>query len=428
MKNIIFNNKKYIVFNDSEKINFDDLKDEDKSFLLDKKLIIFESFTTGKIKFVGNVMTPSTNFFSLPKNIAITENSIKIISKILLEYKNLKRNNTILFTNQSFSISKKGEIKSEEYYFNKLLKYFLDFITYEFYYKKERKIIHTTDILKGEILPFETQMNEEELGPGITYRVKDLDETKFGDIYYSTLKDLADKYASDKENTKIENMLKYLKSRDYNIKYSDINDDEKLKEIKKTIVNDIHQPIKKILIALYEKENLENLSTINVFYSSNFAYVWEHFMQKVLKHSSNFEEHFGKKIKPVKYKIHENVQDDPEFEGYKDIKPDIFSKNDNKLFIGDAKYYNKLDSNYSKEQFEYNIAFENKYPMIIFAPSNETKYYTKKTQNYKGDIFELLIIQISVEDVIKDILNKTTITLDKIYNILPKHTKRQFIF
>jgi len=426
MKNISYNNKEYIVFNDSEIIDLESLDKNDKDFLIKESLIKFKSFTEASISFVGEVLTPSTNFLTLPKNLSISDKTINITLKMLSEFKSLKRDNKTLFTNKSFSPNKNGELKSEQFYFNKLLKFFLDYITYEFYYDKERKHIHSTHKLNGYVQPMKTNLNNEQFGPGVTYKVKNKEETIFGNIYYSTLKDLSEKYASDRESKQIKDMLEYLNEEDYTIKYTDISDEDRLKEILKTEVDDIHQPIKKTLIDYYENKNITDITSIYAFYSSKFQYVWEFFTQKVLKHSNDFEKHFGKMVKPARYKVYEEyIQDEPE---YKNIRPDIFSKNGNKLFIGDAKYYNKITSDYDKEQYQYNIAFENKYPMIIFAPSIETKYYTKYTQKYRDEVFELLIFKISVSDVILDVLNKTTITLDKIYNILPQHTKRQFIF
>lgn len=423
MKKIEYKNKAYIVVNDSESIDFKDFENQsDKDFLIKEKLIIEQRFSEKIfISFVGEIITPSNNYLSLPKKVEISEETIEITLKMLSEYKNLKKEGNSLFTNKSFSPSSDGKLDSEQFYYNKLLSYFLDFITYEFYYAKKRELIHSIKPLRGEVQPLETELNNEKLGPGVTYKMKNIKNSKFGDIYYSIILKLSRKYGSEKELKKIDNMSDYLKEMGYNINEIEIDENTE-KIIKTTELNDIHFPIQKILLSYFKAYKLQDKTTIYAFYSSRFQYVWEFFSQKALKHSKKFADFFGDIEKPKKYKIHENNEEDEEYTGDKEIKPDVFSTY-KYLFIGDSKYYTKLDGDFTKEYYQYNEAFSNKFPILILAPAVETAYYTKK----RHKDFEILIVKLSIKEIINDVMNDSTICLDKIYEIIQKQSNRKLI-
>ena len=129
----------YIILTESDRTdNITDKKDLD--FLIKHELVKIKS---GSIisKFVGEVITPHNKYFSLPKNFTDIK-KIDIIKSILNEYKRdteqNKRNGVTLLSNNRFILGKEG-FESEKYFFNRLKKFFLDFVTYEFIYPLETK-------------------------------------------------------------------------------------------------------------------------------------------------------------------------------------------------------------------------------------------------------------------------------------------------
>jgi len=96
-------------------------------------------------------------------------------------------------------------------------------------------------------------------------------------------------------------------------------------------------------------------------------------------------------------------------------KPDIFSKYNGKKFIGDAKYYRDPENaNFDKEFRTYNILTQNKYPMCVFVPAQRTRVLHVRTE----DDLELVVFNLSVEDVVKDAINESSITIEKIHTLL----------
>ena len=271
---------------------------KDLEFLIKHELIKIKS---GSIipKFVGEVITPNNKYFSLPKNFTVDQaplelsKKINIIKDILDEYKrNLKENKkdgVSLLTNNRFILGKDG-FESEKYFFNRLKKFFLDFVTYEFIYPLETKKIHSQEPLEGQIDMVSTEINRNIYGSGITYDVFDKKNSikwLLDDIYYQTIKELSDKYASDSEKREIEKMKNYLLEEGYSINtLSEYTDDKIIQEIKKCNVNIVHYPIKNTLLDYYKRKKLtESTYSINVFYTKHFQYVWENLVRRSLKHN-----------------------------------------------------------------------------------------------------------------------------------------------
>lgn len=66
--------------------------------------------------FVGEFITPENSYFSLPKNFEPTTQNIELFKKVLSRYKDLKgKDGKTLLSNTSFTISPKGELKSEKF-------------------------------------------------------------------------------------------------------------------------------------------------------------------------------------------------------------------------------------------------------------------------------------------------------------------------
>ena len=413
MEKITIEKITYILVNDSDEIKLDDLDgltENDKNFLINKELIHIKKDNKAKIVFVGKVITPSNNFLSLPKNINKNQEDCELTVELLSHYDHLKKNGKKLIVNKSFSIKKDGDLVAEKYYYNKLLSFFLDYPTYEFYYKNEKKSIHSHKKIVGYIQPLKTKINKKIKGPGITYNIKNKENTFFGDIYYSTLINLSKKFGSDDEIQSIENMRNFLIENNYEINFIE---DIDIKKIKEEQTSDIHQTIKKSLINYYENRNLIETSNYKGLYTKNFNQVWEHFLKLALHDTDERENYFGKINNPI---IHSYKNNKKYKSKERKLNPDILSKYDNKLFIGDAKYYNDDtdDVDFYKEFFAYNIAFENKYKMILFIPSNKTEIISSRELSEN----ELFIFNLSLREVFLDIKNKTTICLDKIHKII----------
>jgi len=426
--NIQVGNKSYQVFVDSGIVDNNEFNKEDLDFLLEQELITPKPGKKVKIKFVGEIITPSGNIIALPKNFEITKENLELTKIILNKYKNLKKDGKVLITNKSFSVSDDAEIKSDAFYFNKLKNYFMDYITYEFIYPKKLKEIHSRKPLKGFIDPIKTDVNFEKTGDGVTYKIKDIKNNKnwnLDDIYYTTLIKLAKLYGNDKELKQIEDMKDFLIEKGY-----EINIDEKIlqdqtpvdniiKNIKKTEINGKHIPIKNTLLNYYKSSKIINKNIIYAFYSQYFCKVWEYFTQIALQHNESFKRHIEMEFP----KIYRDIQseEDEEGEDFQKYYPDILSDYKGHRFIGDSKYYSQIEDDYKKEMYQYNESTGNIYPMVIFVPVHEeTKYHGKIALNK----FELIIIKLSLKDTILDVINKTTVCIDKTHEILPKVTKR----
>jgi hypothetical protein len=453
MTNIQTNNKTYKVLVDSKLESVDSFNSTDLVLLLNNELVKKDGDNI-KVEFVGEVITPNTNYISLPKRFSISDNNINLTISLLKKYKNLKKNDKILLTNKIFSPTYSG-IESPLFYFKKLKEYFLDYITYEFIYPEERIEIHSSTPIQGGIMNVvKTEKNVKMKGPGITYLVKDMKNSEkwnLDDIYFTTLTNLMNEYGSEKDIMNILSMEKYLKLEGYEFNIIDINEDSVLQNIKNCNVDIIHNPIKNTLLKYYSSKNVGGISTINIFHTKNFNLVWEYLIKIALHHSKDFKKELKDKFTKVDIKtdfipiskldeVEKEVQNSPDkyvgvrkvgkdhyLDYYvKDFGPDIFSEFPigNKRFIGDAKYYSNIDNALGIKEYDtYNNLMENKYPMVIFAPGDITRVDTSNRR--REGLSEIIIFEISVEDVIKDVViggNNQLIT--RVQSLIKKRTKR----
>ena len=375
-------------------------------------------------KFVGEFSTPGENFFSLPKNFNKTNKNISIIEKVLTNYKDLTdENQKSILINNRFKVDQSGDVKSEKYYYTQLRDFFLDYITYEYIYPKKRKTIHSRVPIKGgRVDPLKTEMNRKRLGAGITYKVKDFannDDWLLDDIYFYTIKYLAEKYASDRELKSIHEMKDFLDESGYNIKSLERKDKEFIiKNIEKCEVGIIHNPIKNTLLDFWEFKTLDTFK-IKAFYSKHFQFIWEDLCRTTLKHDDYFKEEIERISKrPITISIeNDEILDTKELKLY----PDVFSRFKGKWFVGDAKYYKDYAKDkFEKELYSYNVLIDNKYPLVILIPNKKTTIKSKR----KHIQYELLIIHISVEEAIEDAIKNSNRTLNKIHKIIEKNSKR----
>jgi hypothetical protein len=396
--------------------------DSELKFLKSKELINIKD-DKFQPSFVGEFVTPENSYFSLPKNFQSTPENVELFKKVLIRYKELKgKDGKTLLTNNSFAISSTGDIKSEKFYYNELKEFFLDFITYEYIYPKKTILKHSTSpISGGKIDVFSTMRNRKQKGPGITYKTKDIENTpdwNLDDIYWSTIKSLANLYASEDDVKQISEMREFLLDEGYILNEIDLsNKDKVISNINKCEVGIIHQPIKNILLDYYESKSIGERFSINAFYTLKFQYVWEELTRESLKHSDNFKSSVKEEFnKPMRRRFRE----DPT--GYRDLMPDIFSSYSGKSFIGDAKYYKDPEnSHFDKEMYVYNQLIDNKYPMCVFIPSDITKRLEVRDQ---GE-FELIVFLISVQEAIQDAVENSDRTIIKVMNLIGKNTERK---
>jgi hypothetical protein len=419
------------------------LDEKDREFLESQSLIYKKNLFYSN--FVGEVITPHNKYFSLPKN--ITDESLIDLIKLLLAKYNKDFRLKSLISNKKFILTKDKEFKATKYYFSRLASFFLDFVTYEFIYPYETKKVHSIDPLPGTIDMISTNINRKIYGDGATYDVvdrKNSEDWKLDDIYYSTVISLAEEIGDLSKIKEVERMKDYLNEEGHDVKRIDIsNNEEMIKEIKKCNVNIIHYPIKNTLLEYFGdlSHMKESNYEINVFYTKNFEIVWEKIIREVLSHDEDFEKRLSDNFKEVEIKTKwfssEEIpskmrelknkgvkisQDNPNKLEWKerDLRPDIFSEfssGGKKLrFIGDAKYYNKIDSDYSKEQNEYNNAVDNKYPMCIFVAGQRTTAISSTISNR-----QLIIFEVSIKEVINDYLNSETNTLRKAHRLIGKY-------
>jgi hypothetical protein len=296
---------------------------------------------------------------------------------MLREFKNVKRHGKLLISCKSYNIG--NEIESEYQYWRKLYNYFIDYITYEFFYPKKKVVIHSLKKLNGKILLLFTDINNEKIGRGITYEMKDFTENYFRNIFYTTLKKLEYKFASDNEKQKIKEVESYLRQKSIIFYEIEIISQEFLSYAKNLQTNPIHETIVKTLVAYYSDMKIEEKNTINVFFTKEFEYIYQYILQQVFLHDRN--------------KRNTNWSNP----NYKNLEPDIVTD----TFIGDAKYYTLSDNaeySFEKELYAYNIANKNSQKNYIFILSDETKF-TKSLihADYQLDILELDLKQILVD-------------------------------
>ena len=268
------------------------LSEFDLNFLKSKDLITI----TGQIfqsNFVGEVITPEMSFFSVPKNFGTDEETINITKKALETFRKLDKKSKTLILNDEFTTSSSGELQSEKFYYDKLKEYFLDYITYEFIYPEKPIKIHSSTPIKGKIDVLSTIRNRDRTGSGITYKVKNLKndpEWNLDDIYYSTIKYLTDKWATQEEKDKIHRMFLFLKEKEYDIKEIDISDNQEIiTKINKCSVSGIHNPIKTTLLNYFKSLSVTKKFKLNIVYTKLFQNVWERIIQISLYHNQDFE-------------------------------------------------------------------------------------------------------------------------------------------
>jgi hypothetical protein len=440
--------KEIFVDSRGERYNKSILEESELNFFIEKGLIK-EYGQSFKTNFVGEIITPNNKYFSLPKRFEATEENILLFKEVLNKYAII--NGKSLLENNTFIINPSGKVESEKFYYKELKGFFLDYITYEFIYPKKRIKKHSTaPISGGKIDIASTDRFRDQKGPGVTYNVKDFknsDDWRLDDIYWSTISYLADKYNDRRE---IDEMFNFLEVEGFDIKGIDISDSDKiLKEIESCEVGIIHNPIKETLISYFKSKSVDTTKfKIKVFYTDNFAKVWEEMVRSALKENKEFREDYVKPGKPFYSKItkgrwfpnkemgHEYISD----KNWKEIEakprgsgvyinweqniysdPDVFSEYLNKRIIGDAKYYNKPEeSEFEKEWITYNILSNNKYPMIILYPGDRTFPVDdrRKTLTEYEKEFELILFQLSIKEVIEDAVKGSNITIDKIHMFL----------
>jgi hypothetical protein len=375
-------------------------------------------------KFVGEFITPDNTYFSLPKNFEPSSENVELFKKVLLNYKELKgTDGKTLLTNNSFSVSNTGDIKSEKFYFNELKEFFLDYITYEYIYPKKLVKKHSTSPISGaKIDVFDTMRVRKQKGPGITYKTKDIknsEDWNIDDIYWSTLLELCELYGTNDDINQISEMSEFLIKQGYILNKLDLNNkDIIIKDIRKCEVGIIHQPIKNTLLDYYESKMIGEKFKIKAFYTSKFQYVWEELVRNSLKHNEEFKYEL-RDIFTEQIPTRRRWEEGDKKEEYRDLIPDIFSRFKGKSFIGDAKYYQDPEnSHFDKEMYIYNQLINNKFPMCVFIPSSSTRRIDVREQGP----FELIVFRISVKEAISDAVEGTNRTINKIHQLISKNT------
>ena len=433
------------IFIDSrpEPYSVTELNNSELEFLSKKNLIIIKN-NFFKTNFVGEIITPDNKYFSLPKNFQDNPENIELFKDVLNKYHSI--NGKSIIENNTFNISPTGKIESEKFYYEELKEYFLDYITYEFIYPRKRIIKHTGSPIPGaKIDVLKTIRNRKQKGPGITYKVKDFkndDTWILDDIYWSTISYLADKY---NDRTDIDEMYDFLTSEGFSLRTIDISDDKKmLKEIDNCDVGIIHNPIKEILISYFKSKSVDNFFKIKVFYTDNFAFVWEEMIRSALKENKSFRDELKEKFErkqirrkwfPSESEMKDFIEDKNKHKKIIEAKhhdksgtgirltyeidavsnPDLFSEHRGRRIIGDAKYYNDPEgSGYEKEFRTYNELSENKYPMLILTPGIRTRSLDTREE---GDL-ELIVFQLSIKEVIYCSVNNKDNLIDKIHMFL----------
>jgi hypothetical protein len=420
------------------------LEDSELKFFIEKNLVK-EQGQSFKTNFVGEVITPNNKYFSLPKRFEATPENISLFKEVLNKYAII--NGKSLLENNTFIINPSGKMESEKFYYKELKSFFLDYITYEFIYPKKRIKKHSTaPISGGKIDIASTDRYRDQKGPGVTYNVKDFknsDDWRLDDIYWSTISYLADKYNDRRE---IDEMFNFLEVEGFDIKEIDISDSNKiLKEIESCEVGIIHNPIKETLISYFKSKSVDSTKfKIKVFYTDNFAFVWEEMVRSALKENKEFRDElknrFDRKQSHNKWftsndEINEFIKEKNKHKNIiKEISrdksgtgimlrfetdsvsiPDLFSEWKGKRIIGDAKYYNDPEgSTYEKEFVTYNRLSDNKYPMLILGPGLRTR----SLNIIREEELELIIFTLSIKDVINDAVNNGSKIIDYIHMLL----------
>lgn len=366
-------------------------------FLLEHGLIVVKEYLKSyKVVFVGEVVTPHHYFIAMPKNFeGHTDENISLTIGLLKEFRSLKRKGKLLIQNKSFEIGK--EIESEFYYWKKLYGFFMDYITYEFYYPRQKLFTHSSRPKPGTVSPMLTDINRERYGNGTTYNVKDFSSKEIRDIYYTIFKTLEEMFASLVESRKINEMEAFLKVKGIIFKQIEYDDQQVIKILKTTQFNPIHEVIIKTLLAYLERSRIQVKNNINVFYSKAFEYVYQYMLQSVLGHD----------LRP-------NSIDWTE-PNYKTLHPDLVTAH----FIGDAKYYNLRDYHlkpFEKELYAYNIANKSAQDNLVIIPSEKNRHLKTLMHNS----FKLEVISIDLKGVYNDFRTKKKDSLAFVHSIINK--------
>jgi len=370
---------------------------ESFDFMLTHGLIELKEYLLSyKVVFVGEVITPFGYFISLPKNFTnINSSNVELVKSILKEFKGLKKNGKTLIKNKSYEVG--GEIDSDYYYWRKIYSYFIDYITYEFYYPKKRIIKHSLKKHQGKLNPMLTELNREKIGNGVTYEVKDYSDNYFRNSFYTILKDLENQFASELESKKIFEIEKYLKVKEINFKNIEVNKEIFLSYAKKLQTNPIHEAILKTLVNYLLNSKIKEKNTINIFYTQKFEYLFEYLLQTVLLHNIS----------------NKNINwSNPNF---KTLRPDILAE----AFIGDAKYYKIIDFSenpFEKELYAYNVANNNSQPNFVFIPSEETKHLQTLIHNS----YRLQVVTVDLRTILNDYFKKQYEILSFVKSIIIK--------
>jgi hypothetical protein len=415
MEELKVHEKYYTILEDNSRYNFEDFSDTDIEIMLKYDLIKERNRKQFSTNFVGEFLTPDKNYISLPKNIEVSKDNVIFTKQLLKDYKNVKRDKKSIITSKTYSTKSNGEVKSEIYYYNILKECFIDYLTYEFIYPEERIITHRMemDLDPADMDIFLTNYNKKLYGGGATYKSKNKSESEIGNIYYSTLLYLANKYANSEDKKIIQDMYEYTLEQGHKIKEKDeiVNGDPNIEEILKEIKNSNHEQIHNYIVNTledyYKSEKLSEKYEIYAFCAKNFEYVWEHICQIAFKHDFYFKRD-TEFIKQKQISVQDEVQKETNslsdiFSDYKDLK-----------FVGDAKYYSSVDEIFRKELYDYNIGLDNKYPIVLFVSLDKTKLTKIQQQgNYK-----IYIFYIDLYETILDAKNKTYNTLENVQKIL----------
>lgn len=348
-------------------------------FLLAHGLIEYKQYQTSyKVNFVGEVHTPHHDFISLPKNFENkTQENIELVRSIIKEFKNVRKNNRILIQNKTYIIG--DEIDSDFFYWKKLYTYFTDYITYEFYHPKKRITRHSTRRQQGHLNPMLSDRNREQRGIGMTYEIKNYEKDEVRDVYYSTLKNLERTYASNREKDRIREMEEFLRKKGFQFGLIEVNRKQFLAKAQSIQTNAIHEGLLKTIINYYKQSKINEQSTINVFYTQEFEYLYQYVLQKILRNNTHLNK--AQWVNP----------------NYKTLNPDIITEK----FIGDAKYYRLSEvekSPFEKELYAYNIANNNSQRNIVFILGEQNKY--NRTLQHKE--YKLILVSLSLADIMHD--------------------------
>jgi hypothetical protein len=382
----------------------------DIEFLLKKELLVKQFNDNLKVNFVGEVITPNSKIISLPKNFQPTEKNVKLIVDILKKFRSLAKDGKTLIENRSFVAD--GETNSDVFYFKTFKKYFTDHITYDFISPKKKIKKHTTTPIAANFDVVETEMNVQRFGTGLTYNFKNksnngwISKVSLSDIYFSTVKNLFDEFGTEEDKFEFESVKNYYTLKGHKFDYIVIDEEIVIDEILKNDVSPVHLCIKSNLINYYKSKSVSEKYKIRVFYSKNFEYVWEFFCRKSLKHNESFK----KKINWIE-------------SNFKTSNPDVFSDSDGKIFIADCKYYNDINSGYTKELYEYNECQNDMFPIMILVPSMVTEFFGVKRHKQK----ELLVIKLSIEDVMNDVAYDSNDVLNNLYQMISENSERKTI-